>query len=96
MKLTRVKVRATIGYTSFGSMWEKGKITPDKAFFTLKGENGNIPVQSRVTAYWPDGSVKWAAHTASADIMGESVSLDLAVNQDLGDEIEIKENEGML
>ena len=96
MKLTRVKERATIGYTSFGSMWEKGKIMPDKAFFTLKGENGNIPVQSRVTAYWPDGSVKWAAHTASADLMGESVSLDLALNQDLGDEIEIKENEGIL
>lgn len=52
---------------TFGCPWPKqtlkrGQIT------ALRDEGGNfIPVQSKTTAYWPDGSVKWTAHSAVLD-----------------------------
>lgn len=92
MELKRLEGLAKSGYTSFGSMWEKGKVSSDKAFFSLKGEKGDVPVQSKVLSYWPDGSVKWACHTALSDLMGEKVSLDIALNQGLEEEILISED----
>lgn len=32
-------------------------------------------MQSRITAWWPDGSIKWAAHTADASKMGQEAAL---------------------
>lgn len=52
------------GYVSFGSMWEKGKVSIEDQF-NLKVDNEFLPLQTRITAYWPDGSVKWAAHCAN-------------------------------
>lgn len=92
MELKRLEGLAKSGYTNFGSMWEKGKVSSDKAFFSLKGEKGDVPVQSKVLSYWPDGSVKWACHTALSDLMGEKVSLDIALNQGLEEEILINED----
>lgn len=72
MKLHCLENRAGSGFTTFGGCWEKGKVTSESEF-SLKDINGNeIPVQSRVTAYWPDGSVKWSAHTAECEKMGNN------------------------
>lgn len=35
-------------------------------FQLLDGQGKHLPVQSRVLAWWPDGSIKWSAHTADA------------------------------
>lgn len=44
--------------------------------FVLQNENKeSIPVQSRITAWWPDGSIKWVAHTADASKMGQEAAL---------------------
>ena len=32
-------------------------------------------MQSRITAYWPDGSVKWSAHTADSALLGEEIEV---------------------
>ena len=32
-------------------------------------------MQSRITAYWPDGTVKWTAHTADAEALGEEIEV---------------------
>ena len=67
--------RVATGYTTFGSYWEKG-VLEKTAQFLLQNENKEqIPVQSRITASWPDGSIKWAAHTADASKIGASVQL---------------------
>ena len=64
------------GYTTWGSMWKKGQIHPDDTFLIM-GEKGNqISAQTRITAFWPDGSVKWAAHTADSSQMGEWVCVE--------------------
>lgn len=76
MLLTLLKHRRNSGYVSFGSIWNKGETTGK--VFVLKNEKGEIlPVQSRTTAFWPDGSIKWAAHVADAAKMGKQVSIEL-------------------
>lgn len=75
MKLQLLKNRFAGGYTTFGSTWKKGEVQ-EAVPFILKNEAGElIPVQSRTTAYWPDGSVKWAAHTADSRKMGKCVEI---------------------
>ena len=61
--------RVASGYVTFGSYWEKGTLSipnfknDGMDSFILQNENKeSIPVQSRITAWWPDGSIKWAAH----------------------------------
>lgn len=74
MKLDLLEGRKIYGYTQFGSMWEKGMVK--ECQFQLTSENGEeIPIQSRITAFWPDGSIKWAAHTADSRLMGKHVEI---------------------
>ncbi|MFA9375787.1 MAG: hypothetical protein ACERKZ_03425 [Lachnotalea sp.] len=55
--------RMDYGYVNFGTMWDKGKVSTSDTFnLNVEGEVSSL--QTRVTAYWPDGSVKWAAHCA--------------------------------
>lgn len=74
MLLHRLNGRVKGGYTTFGCVWDKEEA--EKNSFFLTDENGKeIPVQSKIMAYWPDGSIKWSAHTADSDEMGSSVKL---------------------
>lgn len=82
IKLHCLENRVASGYVTFGSYWEKGTLiitnfkNDGMDSFVLRNENKkSIPVQSRITAWWPDGSIKWAAHTADASKMGQEVSL---------------------
>lgn len=43
-------------------------------YYKMKIKNP-FPVQSRITAWWPDGSIKWVAHTADASKMGQEAAL---------------------
>ena len=74
--------RVASGYVTFGSYWEKGTLVipnfknDGMDSFVLQNENKeSIPVQSRITAWWPDGSIKWVAHTAAASKMGQEAAL---------------------
>lgn len=79
MKIHRLPNRAGKGFTTFGSVYAPGEIIrnvqEEKQFRLTDISGGDIPVQSRITAFWPDGSVKWAAHTADAALMGEEAEL---------------------
>ena len=67
------------GTANFGCMWKKGEIPADsigKAFFYCKTEGGEaIDLQSRITAIWPDGSIKWTAHCADSNVLGRSIEV---------------------
>ncbi len=69
------KLTSGEGYASFGCIWKKGECHSDSSFLLKNSEGQSIPVQSRVTAYWPDGSVKWTAHTADAALMGREAEI---------------------
>nr|WP_270878800.1 hypothetical protein [Paenibacillus aestuarii] len=54
-----------VGMT-WGIPWEEGELQREESLrLTDAGGEGNIPLQSWATAYWPDGSVKWSAHAAA-------------------------------
>lgn len=75
MKLHNLGNRPETGYTTWGCMWKEGTCTA-KTDYILENETGaEIPMQTRTTAYWPDGSVKWTAHTADAARMGSEISV---------------------
>lgn len=82
IKLHCLESRTASGYVTFGSYWEKGTLVipnfknDGMDSFVLQNENKeSIPVQSRITAWWPDGSIKWVAHTADASKMGQEAAL---------------------
>lgn len=62
--------RVDKGMVTFGAPWEKGKVDKNTAFELEDNLGNRIQVQSRITAFWPDGSIKWSAHTCR--ITGEA------------------------
>lgn len=45
--------------TTFGLPWARGRFFPNGTNFAVSGGNA---LQSWITAYWNDGSIKWSAH----------------------------------
>lgn len=76
MRLHNLPTRAKTGLTTFGCIWHEGELAPGTAFTLQCDDCSMLPVQSRVTAYWPDGSVKWSAHTADASLMSETIDVE--------------------
>lgn len=65
VKLHFLENRTNTGYVTWGVPWKKGEVNKENGF-ELKNEKGEkIAVQTKVNAYWPDGSYKWTAHTAN-------------------------------
>ncbi|NLZ80336.1 MAG: hypothetical protein GX913_00805 [Clostridiales bacterium] len=82
--------RQQSGYVTWGAPWKKGTIEEEDSF-VLKNETGKeIPVQSKATAYWQDGSIKWTSHTANAE--GESFILEKKDSEISIKGIEVKED----
>jgi len=78
MKLHRLL--GTTGYTTFGCMWKRGECSTSDGFVCKNEKGENVELQSRITAYWPDGSIKWTAHTADAEKLGKEVTVNIAKN----------------
>lgn len=53
-----------IGVT-WGVPWKRGILKSDENLCLISDKGKSIPLQSWTTAYWPDGSIKWTAHSAS-------------------------------
>lgn len=82
MRLHNLNDRVKTGITSWGCMWERGKCTADTEYLVKNEDGSTRKLQSRVTAFWPDGSVKWTAHAADAGKLSdvaEVVAVDGAV-----------------
>lgn len=75
MKLHPLRSTKAFGYTTFGCMWKQGECVPETNYVCKTKEGNEVPMQSRITAYWPDGSVKWTAHTADAALLGEEIKV---------------------
>ena len=75
MDLHLLENRHIGGMVSFGTCWNRGEVK--SADYVLRNGKGNIvPAQHEIAAYWPDGSVKWARHTADSRLMGEEVTVE--------------------
>ena len=76
MKMHMLGERKPYGYAGFGCMWEKGTIRPGTEFVAgVEGKDTPAEVQTRETAYWPDGSVKWTVHTALTENLGFDINI---------------------
>lgn len=78
MKLHPLRNEKSFGYTTFGCMWKQGECSADTEYVCRRSDGSSqegIPLQSRITAYWPDGSVKWTAHTADAALLGDEIEV---------------------
>ncbi|MGC7096529.1 Tat pathway signal sequence domain protein [Amycolatopsis lurida] len=55
--------------TTWGVPWPRGSLTRDQELsLTTVFPHAAVPVQSWPTAFWPDGSVKWTAHTIGTEV----------------------------
>ena len=52
-----------LGGVTFGLPWPRGQHQANATSFTA---SGGAQLQSWVTAYWPDGSLKWTGHALGA------------------------------
>jgi len=59
---------AAHGGVTWGVAWPRGQYARDTAFALRSAAGESVPVQSWPTAFWPDGSLKWTAHTVPADL----------------------------
>ena len=92
MILHKLENRSKSGFTTWGCMWERGTVHTGTSF-VLKNSDGNEqPVQSRITAYYPDGSVKWTAHTADASLLTDTVEVLPGTAKTAKNHITIKKN----
>jgi len=77
MKLRNIR-KTGRGFTGFGAMWKKGELKPSEMgkVSVLSEDGAPVPAQSRITAFYPDGSVKWTAHLADAKKLGRVISVE--------------------
>lgn len=96
MKLHNLREREKSGYTTWGCMWERGRCKKDTGYL-LKDGHGNVqPVQSRITAFWPDGSVKWTAHTADSGRLTDEIVVEPAADNTEEEQVKTGRQELMI
>ena len=52
---------------TFGAPWGRGELPKGSSLALIGGDGKELPCQVKPTAYWPDGSIKWTAHSAVLD-----------------------------
>lgn len=71
MKLHRLEGRSKTGLAQFGCLWPEGELQRTDHIIA-KDEQGKIlPMQSRITAFYKNGSVKWTAHASLGELLGD-------------------------
>lgn len=83
MKLHKLGTTTPIGYTTWGCMWKQGQCKTDTDYECINKLGNKIEMQTRITAYWSDGSVKWTAHTANAAELGDEIEITPVLQKDL-------------
>lgn len=65
--------------TTFGLPWPQGKYHFNEAVFAISGQSDeDIPIESWVTGYWRDGSIKWTGHAIPPlDTVDDTYSVDV-------------------
>lgn len=69
--------------TTFGLPWPQGRLPANSTTFSAKADGGsNVDIQSWITAYWPDGTVKWSGHAVPVqDSYPNSYSVTASLSQ---------------
>lgn len=95
VKFRWMENRSEKGYVTWGTPWKKGEVCEQNGFLMMSGGK-EITAQSKVCAYWQDGSVKWSSHTAKAESVKEELTLEVRQSKPTADKdsaITVLENE---
>ncbi|KAB8139393.1 hypothetical protein F9U64_00540 [Gracilibacillus oryzae] len=77
---------------TWGVPWQKGQLDSTDSISLENEAENSIPVQTWPLAYWPDGSVKWTAHSANLQ-NEEKAAITTERNVSESEGLLIKENE---
>lgn len=61
-----LSIKGNVG-TTWGVPWYRGQLKRDEQIELVASDGKIAPLQTRPMAYWPDGSVKWTAHSAEVN-----------------------------
>ncbi|MCM1145824.1 MAG: hypothetical protein NC407_14090, partial [Lachnoclostridium sp.] len=89
MELHNLRKTKPIGNTTWGCIWTQGECSKATSYVCTGESGGEVEMQTRITAYWPDGSVKWTSHTADAATLGNRIT----VRAEKGETAENKETD---
>lgn len=64
IELDYLENRSVSDIVTFGAPWHRGEVSASDAFSVSFGGKV-LPLDSKITGYWPDGSVKWTKHNVS-------------------------------
>ena len=73
---------------TWGVPWAKGDLTRSESLAIYASDGTAHPLQTWNLAYWPNGSVKWTAHTMVADAQAVA-SFELRKGQTVKPEIRV-------
>ena len=81
--------------TTFGVAWPEGQHQPDQNFALNSGEK-SIAIDSRPIGFWPDGSLKWSAHSIGGNDLpaGETFTVEPAMQIDFGHTVKTTASNG--
>lgn len=94
MILHSLENREKKGYTTWGCMWERGRCGKNTTYILNNQDKSIVPMQTRITAYWPDGSVKWTAHSADSKALSQEIQV-LPVVEGAGNPRDVEEGAGI-
>ncbi len=99
MELHNLRDTKPMGNTTWGCIWKQGECSEETSY-VCTGESGReVEMQTRITAYWPDGSVKWTSHTADAEALGSRMKVkaetgsETSKKDEIGKELVLTETE---
>jgi len=96
MKLHNLRQSVPVGYTTWGCMWKQGTCKKDTEYECTSALGDAVEMQTRVTAYWPDGSVKWTAHTANAAKLGDGMEVCAGKGVQVQDALKLTETDSSI
>lgn len=87
----------TLSGQTWGQPWPKGTLKASDALCLVDETGTKQPLQTWVTATWPDGSVKWTGHaTAAEQSLGRQFSLKKAASPKAKHTVKVTDSGGKL
>ena len=77
VKLHLLENRGMPEYVTFGVPYKKGMVHENDIISCIGDDGKKRKLQSYVTAYWPDGSVKWGGYTVDAENIKKEIELEI-------------------
>ncbi|RHP36179.1 exo-rhamnogalacturonan lyase family protein [Lachnotalea sp. AF33-28] len=94
VKLKWLNAHGQILPITWGVPWKKGMLEPGELPALKDKTDHLVPCGCRATAYWPDGSVKWTAHSALLDGTQEYYLDTSCCSQPYTESVRLKEETG--